>query len=208
MYVCMLMYAQRTVWSVLYTLLSIFSGRLFGRLFAAPAWVAPAMVFNNTTSLPLLLIQSLKQTQVLDAILIAGESGSKAMDRAESYFLVNAMVSNSLTFALGPTLLRPRDQDAPQSRDEYQQHGHAHAEAGAGADADADADADSGDMERGPEGIVNEHPSLLPHALVHHTNRTERSAYLKTLNWYNSLSPCSGSLSGRCKSIANHFVCQ
>lgn len=155
------------------------------------------MVFNNTTSLPLLLIQSLKQTQVLDAILIAGESGSKAMDRAESYFLVNAMVSNSLTFALGPTLLRPRDQDAPQSRDEYQQHGHAHAEAGAGADADADADADSGDMERGPEGIVNEHTSLLPHALVHHTNRTERSAYLKTLNWYNSLSPCSGSLSGR-----------
>lgn len=106
------------VWSISYTLLSVLLGRTLTRIFKLPAWVTPAIAFNNTTSLPLLLIQSLKQTQILDAILVGGESGSAAMDRAESYFLINAMVSNSLTFALGPSLLKPGDEDAPDSEDD------------------------------------------------------------------------------------------
>lgn len=170
-----------TVWSVCYTLLSLLIGRVLTRFFKLPAWVAPAIAFNNTTSLPLLLIQSLKQTRILDTILIAGESGSQAMDRAESYFLVNAMVSNSLTFALGPRLLKPGDEDGAESQDDSVQDEQAN-------DSD-ESDAETADIERGPQGIVNEETSLLPRRIVKRTNQIEKSGYLKTRNWYRSLPP-------------------
>lgn len=148
-------------------------------MFKLPAWVTPAIAFNNTTSLPLLLIQSLKQTQILDAILIGGESGDDAMDRAESYFLINAMVSNSLTFALGPRLLRPGDEDAPEDEGEDGQDG----------EEQDDEDDEDGDIERGPDGLINERTSLLPQRVIHSTNRAGKKGYLKTKNWYNGLPP-------------------
>jgi hypothetical protein len=168
------------VWSIFYTLFSVLIGRILTRIFKLPAWVAPAIAFNNTTSLPLLLLQSLKQTQVLDAILIGGESGSEAMDRAESYFLVNAMVSNSLTFALGPRLLRPGDEDASDEQEEEDEDSQ---------DNQANGDGESSDMERGPDGVVDEETSLLPQRLTKPANRVEKNAYLKTRKWYNDLSP-------------------
>ncbi|CAN9296482.1 unnamed protein product [Alternaria alternata] len=172
-------YVPVLIWSISYTLLSVFVGRLLTRIFKLPAWVAPAIAFNNTTSLPLLLIQSLKQTQILDAILIGGESGSQAMDRAESYFLVNAMVSNSLTFAIGPGLLRPGDEDASdeQEGEDDEDNGQ------------ANEDGESSDMERGPEGIIDEETSLLPQRITKPANRIEKKGYLKTQKWYNNLSP-------------------
>ncbi|KAI4675642.1 uncharacterized protein J4E88_007676 [Alternaria novae-zelandiae] len=173
-------YVPVLIWSISYTLLSVLVGRVLTRLFKLPAWVAPAIAFNNTTSLPLLLIQSLKQTQVLDAILIGGESGSEAMDRAESYFLVNAMVSNSLTFALGPRLLRPGDEDASNEL---------HGEDDDLENGEANGDGGSSDMERGPDGIVDEETSLLPHQLTKPANRVEVKGYLKTRAWFNNLSP-------------------
>ncbi|KAB2107385.1 hypothetical protein AG0111_0g4058 [Alternaria gaisen] len=172
-------YVPVLIWSISYTLLSVFVGRLLTRIFKLPAWVAPAIAFNNTTSLPLLLIQSLKQTQILDAILIGGESGSQAMDRAESYFLVNAMVSNSLTFAIGPGLLRPGDEDASdeQEGEDDEDNGQ------------ANEDGESSDMERGPDGIIDEETSLLPQRITKPANRIEKRGYLKTQKWYNGLSP-------------------
>jgi hypothetical protein len=172
-------YVPVLIWSISYTLLSVFVGRLLTRIFKLPAWVAPAIAFNNTTSLPLLLIQSLKQTQILDAILIGGESGSQAMDRAESYFLVNAMVSNSLTFAIGPGLLRPGDEDASdeQEGEDDEDNGQ------------ANEDGESSDIERGPEGIIDEETSLLPQRITKPVNRIEKKGYLKTQKWYNNLSP-------------------
>lgn len=49
------------------------------------------MTFNNSTSLPLPLVTLLAAT------------GS--INRVKSYFLVNSMVSNTLTFVLGPMLM-------------------------------------------------------------------------------------------------------
>lgn len=169
------------VWSICYTLLSILVGRILTRVFKLPAWVTPAIAFNNTTSLPLLLIQSLKQSQILDVILIGGESGSDAMDRAESYFLINAMVSNSLTFALGPRLLKPGDEDAPDSEDDPRQDDDGNEQTGENVEDD--------DIERGPEGIINEETSLLPQRVVRSTNRFEKKGYLQTQDWYKKLSP-------------------
>jgi predicted permease len=100
------------------------------------------------------------------------------MNRAESYFLINAMVSNSLTFALGPRLLRPGDEDAPEDDN------------GKGGDDQEEEQASGdGDMEQGPDGLIDEETSLLPQRIVKPTNRIERKRYLRTQKWYNGLSP-------------------
>jgi predicted permease len=100
------------------------------------------------------------------------------MDRAESYFLINAMVSNSLTFALGPRLLRPGDEDAPEDDN-----------AKDGGEEEEQANGDEDVMEHGPDGLIDEETSLLPQRIVKPTNRVEKKGYLKTQKWYNGLSP-------------------
>ena len=89
-----------------------------------PQWVTPALAFNNTTSLPLLLVQSLQSTGILDSL----DASSDAVDRAKSYFLVNAMVSNSLTFALGPRLLNGQEEDSPDEEPEKDEQDEEQAE--------------------------------------------------------------------------------
>lgn len=153
-------------------------GRFLTHVFKLPSWVTPAIAFNNTTSLPLLLIESLKQTQVLDAILVKGDTASEALERVESYFLINAMVSNSLTFALGPRLLKPGDEDAPDDSKE-----------GNDESQEEEQHEDNDDIERGPEGLINEQTSLLPQRVIHSTNRMEKKGYLKTRDWFKGLGP-------------------
>jgi predicted permease len=97
--------------------------------------------------------------------------------------LINAMVSNSLTFALGPRLLKPGDEDASEEEEETQQDDESGQPEENGND----------DIERGADGIINEHTSLLPHRIVRPTNTLEKKGYLKTLSWYNSLGPRSQS---------------
>jgi hypothetical protein len=97
-----LRYVPIIIWALVYGLLSVLLGMAITRIFRTPSWVTPAIAFNNTTSLPLLLVQSLAATRLLDTL---DESGT-AVARAKSYFLVNAMVGNCLTFALGMTLLK------------------------------------------------------------------------------------------------------
>ncbi|KAF1968427.1 hypothetical protein BU23DRAFT_514629 [Bimuria novae-zelandiae CBS 107.79] len=161
-------------WSISYQLVSLAFGAVACRVFKLPNWVKLAVSFNNTTSLPLLLIQSLSTTGVLDVIIPEGDDASKALDRAESYFLVNAMVSNSLTFALGPRLLRPSDEDAPDGNNK-------------GGEQE-DGEEENG-MEREPDGIIDEETSLLPQRAVHPINRVERRGYKRTMKWLESLPP-------------------
>lgn len=71
------------------------------------------MVFNNTTSLPLLLIQSLDPTGTLSSLLMPEEDTAAAASLARSYFLVSAVVPNTLMFGIGQKLLGPHDEDAP-----------------------------------------------------------------------------------------------
>src|SRR5689334_879261 len=90
---------------MLYSLISIAIGLLAVRFLRFPAWVTPAMAFNNTTSLPLLLIESLSSTGILDRLLLDEDSTEAAINRAQSYFLVCAIVGNCFTFAIGPRLI-------------------------------------------------------------------------------------------------------
>ena len=93
--------------------------------FKLPSWVTPAISFNNTTALPLLLIESLASTGILDQLLASDtDTVEAALMRAQSYFLVNAMIGDTLTFAIGPKLLD--GEHAPERKqdgdDEDQQH--------------------------------------------------------------------------------------
>jgi len=91
-------------------------GLLTVKFLKFPAWVTPAIAFNNTTSLPLLLTESLSSTGILDGLLLDGDSTEDAINRAQSYFLVCAIVGNCLTFAIGPRLIDA--ENAPGDKEE------------------------------------------------------------------------------------------
>lgn len=96
------------VWALIYAFASIGVGMAATEILRLPAWVTPAMAFNNSTSLPLLLVMSLAATGVLKPL--TGDDVDGAINRVKSYFLVNSMVSDTLTFVLGPMLMSG-DQD-------------------------------------------------------------------------------------------------
>ncbi|KAJ9131349.1 Auxin efflux carrier [Pleurostoma richardsiae] len=98
-------YLVVVLWSVACHLLSFIIGFVAHYMLRTPDWTSVALMFNNTTSYPLLLIESLEQTGILQALIIGDESGSDAVERATSYFLVFATISNCLTFAVGPRLV-------------------------------------------------------------------------------------------------------
>jgi hypothetical protein len=82
-----------------------------------PDWITAAIMFNNTTSYPLLLIQSLDETGILSSLIVTpGETSREAIERAKSYFLVFATISSCLTFAVGPRLID--SEHAPDAADD------------------------------------------------------------------------------------------
>ena len=113
------MYKRQVVYSLIYNALSISLGLLLVKVFKLPSWATPAITFNNTISFPLLLTQSLQSTGVLDNLLMcSNDDVSSAVTRAKSYFLVNAMIADSLTFGLGPRLLESsHTEDAPDKKE-------------------------------------------------------------------------------------------
>ena len=113
---------MRLVWAIIYNVLSIILGRVLCRIFNLPRWTIPSIAFNNTTSLPLLLIESLQTTGILTPLVGNGEETSDAVTRARTYFLVSAVVSHALTFGLGGSELKGDDEDAPD--DNKKQNGY------------------------------------------------------------------------------------
>lgn len=157
-------------------MLSIYLGRLLCRVFKLPRWTIPAIAFNNTTSLPLLLIQSLETTGILNSLVGKGEEPSEAVSRARTYFLVSAVVSHALTFGIGGGELKGDDEDAENTK---KQNGN-----GDGLprqryrddpEAQEDDDEDDESSDSAPE------TSLLPHAVHHRAHRANKHTH-KTIN--------------------------
>lgn len=93
------------LWAFFCHFLSFLIGVAAHILFGMPDWITAAIMFNNTTSYPLLLIQSLDATGILSSLITTDETTRAAIERAKSYFLVFATVSSCLTFAVGPRLM-------------------------------------------------------------------------------------------------------
>ena len=148
------------------------------RVFKLPSWVTPALCFNNTTALPLLLIQSLQSTGILDKLLMSStDSSSDALARANSYFLVNAIVGNSLTFALGPKLLDAEESpEGGEGEDKPQEDVH---EQGASGSQNAEqGHQPNGHSESHPDDEEpTEETSLLPEPVVRRGEEAGRFGY-------------------------------
>ncbi|BFZ55489.1 hypothetical protein PYCC9005_002530 [Savitreella phatthalungensis] len=81
------------------------------RFFNFPQWITPALIFNNTTSLPLLLARNLKQTGTMEQLLNGpGDDAAAALDRCETYILVSAVLHTIARFSIGPRLMRSEDE--------------------------------------------------------------------------------------------------
>ncbi|CAE7104192.1 unnamed protein product [Rhizoctonia solani] len=87
------------------------------RAFKSPRWTVAAFIFNNATSLPLLLINSLEKTGTIRIII--GKNGGSVADavtRGRTYLLIAALVGNLGRFAFGPDIMGPKqnnDSDFP-----------------------------------------------------------------------------------------------
>lgn len=165
-------------------------GYLLTRFFKLPVWVTPAIAFNNTTSLPLLLVQSLSSTGILSSILMGNsDNASDAVDRAKSYFLVNAMVSNSLTFALGPRLLNGHEEDSPDQKKERKRQDE---EINSNGQADGQEDVEQARNQQGEEddgSEAGEHTTLLPDSVANQGSRVAKKSYEYGKHYLDRLPP-------------------
>lgn len=93
------------IWAFICHLISFIIGYSAHLVLGFPDWITAAILFNNTTSYPLLLVQSLDETGILSHLIVTDETTRDAIERAKSYFLVFATVSSCLTFAVGPRLI-------------------------------------------------------------------------------------------------------
>jgi predicted permease len=151
-------------------------------VFNLPRWTIPAIAFNNTTSLPLLLIQSLETTGILTPLVSKGEEISEAVSRARTYFLVSAVVSHALTFGIGGSELKGDDEDPPEDNKKRNGNGNDTQVDGAprqryrdDPEAQDDDDEDDESSDSAPE------TSLLPHAVHHRVHRANKHTH-KTVN--------------------------
>lgn len=114
------------VWALVAHLVSFLIGILAHLVFGMPDWITVAIMFNNTTSYPLLLIQSLEETSILNQLIPGDQTTHDAIERAKSYFLVFATVSSCLTFAVGPRLIdsehAPDVPDSTSDDEEDEEH--------------------------------------------------------------------------------------
>lgn len=108
------------VWAIICHVISFLIGITAHLAFGMPDWVTVAIMFNNTTSYPLLLVSALDETGILKSLVTTDETTRQAIARAKSYFLVFATVSSCLTFAVGPRLIDSEHAPEPEgAKDDY-----------------------------------------------------------------------------------------
>ncbi|KAF1950456.1 hypothetical protein CC80DRAFT_227280 [Byssothecium circinans] len=160
------------LWAFIAHFVSFLIGISAHFLLGMPDWITCAIMFNNTTSYPLLLIQSLEETGILRALGGEEESTRDMIERAKSYFLVFSTVSSCLTFAVGPRLIDP--EHACDSEDEDRT-----------STSDGTADSQDGEAQRGDgignlssrraRDILDERTSLLPSGSSHRYSARHQS---------------------------------
>ncbi|KAK4211465.1 auxin efflux carrier [Rhypophila decipiens] len=189
------LYVPILIWALSYTLLSLLVGKAASYIFKLPPWTIPAVAFNNSTSLPLLLLQSLKTSGILSSLVGENEYES-AIERAKSFFLMCAVVSNTLSLGQGGKHLKGFEEDVPDdviermkqlANDAGDRAGDvweaATGDEENGNGRNSDAESDDGEQEEDP----SEQTSLLPHRVFSFAKRTNRRINGFGNRMYNSL---------------------
>ncbi|KAJ7935570.1 membrane transport protein-domain-containing protein [Mycena leptocephala] len=85
---------------------------ILSRMAGMPQYYVPMFIFNNVTSLPLLLINALAATGGLDPLVTADRPLERILKTGRVYILINALVGNLTRFALGPYLMKTHESKA------------------------------------------------------------------------------------------------
>ena len=177
-------YVPVVIWGIIQTCVSLLIGTIATKVFKAPAWTTPAVAFNNNTSLPLLLIQALESTGILKGLMINDSDSMSAMvERATSYFLVNSVIGNVTTFAVGPRLLASSDETRQNEAEEDHANGNANGDIENGH---ARGDEDDDETEAEPS---NEQTPLLPDGFTHQHRVILRKGYVRGKRFWDRLPP-------------------
>ncbi|KAI1661388.1 auxin efflux carrier [Daldinia decipiens] len=149
-------YVPIIIWAILFTITSIIIGKAAVAFFRLPKWALPVIAFNNTESLPLLLLQSLETTGVLATLVGTGQT-SDGIERARTYFLACLVINNTITFSQGAKWITGDQHKQDDSTDPEGQHVQEN-----GQDSHSPVDSENGDDSDDP----NERTSLLPRKVV------------------------------------------
>jgi predicted permease len=172
------------VWAIVVHAISYALGFVAKRFMKMPDWTTLAIMFNNSTSYPLLLIEALSETGILQSLIVSDESASDAVERAKSYYLVYSTVSSCLTFAVGPRLVDGEhgpddDDDGEEAKDQDE-----------GTDGE-----DNDDLEANERtGLVNGSDTIFgsidqPSDIIPAAKAVRRKAYFISKQKWNNLSP-------------------
>lgn len=179
------------VWALAVHAVSFLLGFFASRVLKMPEWTTAAIMFNNSTSYPLLLIEALSETGVLQSLIVADESTKEAVERAKSYYLVFSTVSSCLTFAVGPRLI-----DSENGPDDDEDDEDKHVDEGTDEEDNADPEANeqtgllNGRSSYDPFrsntffGSINTAGDIIPAAKAAH-----RRAYFFSKDKWDNLSP-------------------
>ncbi|KAH8083748.1 hypothetical protein BXZ70DRAFT_900584 [Cristinia sonorae] len=109
------------LWGLISTVIAHLLGWLGQSILKMPYWTIVASGRPNSNALPLLLLQSLQYTGVLDELSGPGETVSETLDRAKSLLLLNVIVQQTLTFQLAPSVLErdKHSRNGGQGDEEY-----------------------------------------------------------------------------------------
>ncbi|KAK4160330.1 auxin efflux carrier [Cladorrhinum sp. PSN259] len=143
-------YGVIVIWGLICHAISFLIGTFAHRVLGMPDWTTVAILINNTTSYPLLLITALEETGILSSLIIKDETTKEAVERAKAYFLVFSTISNCITFAVGPRLIDT--ENGPDDDDE---------------DKTADSDDNSDERCSTPDEQADEESHLLMHNQHH-----------------------------------------
>ncbi|KAI8966017.1 auxin efflux carrier [Daldinia sp. FL1419] len=163
-------YVPIIIWAIVFTVTSIAIGKAAVSFFRLPKWALPAIAFNNTESLPLLLLQSLETTGVLGSLVGAGQA-SEGIERARTYFLACSVVNNTITFSQGAKWINGhQDEEEQEQEQDDSMDPESQRDRGNGQDYHSSADSEDGSDSDDP----NERTSLLPGRVVSWERRMEK----------------------------------
>ncbi|KAJ7212184.1 hypothetical protein GGX14DRAFT_447827 [Mycena pura] len=99
-----------------------FAVAMLSRLVGMPQHFVPMFIFNNVTSLPLLLINALGASGSLDQLVTADRTLDSVLRTGRVYFLINALVGNLVRFAFGPYLMKSHAHEAEAEDEDFAGH--------------------------------------------------------------------------------------
>ncbi|KAH9946974.1 hypothetical protein B0H21DRAFT_692743 [Amylocystis lapponica] len=93
------------LWGLIATIIGHLIGWAGQYLLGLPHWTIVACGRPNSNALPILLLESLQSTGVLDSLSADGEDVFATLSRAKSLLLLNAIVQQTVTFQIAPSIL-------------------------------------------------------------------------------------------------------